>query len=450
MRLTARSIRVDACWRVNDQHAFSWPHALARASVLFYLVLLPFSHNAALKYLGLFFMLCSMSYLAWKKQLLINWQLPSRPSRPSRLMVMSFLGLLAVLVLSSLFGREPLDSLNELRKHFLPGMLLFILIVSCFTTERFVMRLCLVLVLAFAARTGLTLLEIGQYFPNIDLARNEGNFVKGYSMSSTLYLPFIIGLLALHTLGRTYTALLVLLTLSSFVSLFLLQSRTPLIAALLLSVTILLLLQRYKLLLATAGVILLAAASVLLIQPQMADRFASVFERSSYTGEQGLSLRASIWQGSLEIIQEHPYLGYGFGWKKLGTTARNDGHLARWQAQTEDAYARIKADYFALPTAKVNPHNLYIQLLFESGLFGLLAYLLCMACAAYAALKALRKDHPPIQKMIGAAVLGYLAGHLILGLADGLLIGQGPSFALLALLVACNLHAFKPTVDTPN
>lgn len=76
----------------------------------------------------------------------------------------------------------------------------------------------------------------------------------------------------------------------------------------------------------------------------------------------------------IEITEERSLLGYGFGWKKLGLTAQSGGFLTAWQAAEGDQLAEAKHRYFSQPTSKVNPHSLYLQIYFESGLLGLLMY----------------------------------------------------------------------------
>lgn len=406
--------------------------SLARLSTLFLLAVLPFSHNAALRNFALLGLLTATFWLAAQRRLTIDWQSP---------ILRALAALLAVLLLTAALGSAPLDSFDDLRKHFLPGILLLLLIPPVFHGER-AMRLVLsVIALAFMLRAGLTLLELAEYWPDLDRGRSEGHFIKGFSLDAGFYLPALMGLLLL---GGHWRWLAALGLLAVWIVMFLVQSRTPVVAAVLSLVMMFFVLRKWRILLFSAALVLVAGGYLMLSKPEIGNRFASIFspkiyaqalDTTNYKPTDGFVARMPIWFGVLEITASRALTGYGFGWKKLGSTAVEDGHVARWQARENDAFAQEQAWYFSLPTAKVNPHNLYLQIYFESGLLGLAAYWLMLLVLFWQALS-LAWRAAAERRIFAAVALAYLVGHVTLGLANGLWIGAGPSLALIALLEA--------------
>lgn len=403
---------------------------LGQLAVLFYLAVLPFSHNAALKNLGLAAMLLALIWLQRVGRLVVDWRSP---------LLRALAGMLLVLALTAAFGVAPVDSFGELRKHFLPGVLLFLLIPCLFGQPALIRLLLSVLALAFMLRSGLTLVELGYFFPDLGAARAGGNFVKGYSLDAGFYLPVLMALLLL---GGRWRWLAACGLMAAFLAMLLVQSRTPLVAIVVAFVCMLVVLRQWRPLLACVIAALLLGGFMLARQPEVADRLASTFdekvyenalETKNYKRTEGLSARVPIWFGVLEITASRPWQGYGFGWKKLGGLAVEGGYVARWKAREGDLFAAEQADYFSQNPSTVNPHNLYLQVYFESGLSGLVAYLIMLAILFWQAL-VLAWRGCGINRIVAALALAYLVDHVILGLSNGLLIGLGPTLALIALL----------------
>lgn len=407
------------------------PYVLARVSLLFLLAVLPFSHNAALKNLALLGLLVATAWLAARGRLAVDRRSP---------IVLALGGLLLVLGATAALGTDPFDSFGELRKHFLPGLLMLLLIPAVCADAAWRRVLLATVGLAFALRAGLTLVELASYFPDIDAGRNDGLFIKGFSLDAGLYVPALVGLCLLGGRARWPAALGLLL---AGAAMLLAQSRTPVLAVAVAVVAMLFALRRWRPLLVLGAALLLAGGGLAFKQPQIAERFASTFDPATYARAfdtknfkptEGLAARLPIWAGVLEIGASRPWLGYGFGWKKLAGVAADGGHVARWAARPDDAFAREQAWYFSLPPSKVNPHNLYLQIYFESGLLGLAAYAALLLVLFGLALRLAWRAPTAEQRIVAAVALGYLVGHVLLGLADGLWLGLGPSLALLGLL----------------
>lgn len=402
-------------------HARSVPEVLAKISVLCYLGALTFPHNVAFKYVMLIVMLIAFLWGIGVKALRWDWHSP---------VLGAVLLVIGVFGLSAMGGVDPLDSLNEMRKHFLPGLLMLVLIPSFFRSNRELAWLLIVLAASFLMRTVLALGEF-YFFQGADGARAEGMFFKGYSMDATLYMPFLLAAW-LRVSGRMRwliglgIALVVL-------AMLLAQSRTPLAAVLIAVAVCLLLLKQWRHLVALAGVALVVGVTLWMVQPGMANRFATAFSPAEYANAQGMGGRYPIWKGVAEIAMARPVLGYGFGWKKLGRTAVADGYVARWQARTEDASAQQAAWYFSLPSDKVNPHNLGMEVFFEGGFLGLAVYGSALLILFWQAVRLINSAQTDLRPFAVIAV-AYLVGHVVLSVSNGVWLGAGPTMAALAFL----------------
>lgn len=409
---------------------------LGRCGILLHLAVLPFSHNAALKNLALVGMLFALAWLGSCRRLPVDGHSP---------ILRAFGLLLLVFGISSAFGVEPLESFDEIRKQFLPGILMLLLIPVLFATAEYWRWLLVVLTTAFMVRAGLTLCELLHYFPDLETGRADGSFIKGFSLDAGFYIP---PMLALWLLGGRWRWLAPAGLLAVLAAMLLAQSRTPLVAAAVGGLLMLVALGRWRTLAALCLLAGLGVGGLLVQQPQLAERLGSTFDPATYVqaldirnyrGNDGLAARMPIWAGVLEIGANRPWIGYGSGWKKLGSVAVEEGYVARWRNIANDPFAAEQAAYFSQPPAKVNPHNLYLQLYFESGLAGLVAYGGLVLVLAWQAGRLIGRRQA-LAGVIGGLLLAYLADHLVLGLLNGLPIGLGPSLAFIALLEAARRH----------
>lgn len=409
------------------------PLLLARLAIMLFIVVLPFQHNAAWKYLSQVGMLVSIAILLFQKRLFIDLRSP---------IWWALWGLLGILCLTAILGTTPLDSFNELRKHFMPGILLLILVPVVFSEPRLIRQVLVLCATVFVLRAVLALAELIQYLPDLNAAREGGRFIKGFALDAGFYIPILLGLLLLGRFSRCLAVLGLPLVLTVML---LVQSRAPIFAAVIALGIMLVFLRRWRILAISSLLGLALVGFVVTTQPAIGARLASAFDIQTYSNlfrstnvgvpDDGLSGRTTIWKGVLEITESRYWQGYGFGWKKLGQTAVEQGYVAKWQSSGDAEGMKERAWYFALPSDKVNPHNLYLQIYFESGILGVIAYLLSVSLLFWvAACLVLRSSGE--KQIVAAIFMAYLVDHLVLGFANGLWLGQGTSFVLLALLEA--------------
>ncbi len=106
--------------------------------------------------------------------------------------------------------------------------------------------------------------------------------------------------------------------------------------------------------------------------------------------------RLAIWGGAFTVFANSPVLGAGFG----NLRALMGGLLSLPDGWTGDA------------------HNLYLELLAETGLVGFLVFGVLIVLALRNAMVQLRKAHGSFNKMIAAAIFAAICGVLVHGTVD--------------------------------
>jgi O-antigen ligase len=157
------------------------------------------------------------------------------------------------------------------------------------------------------------------------------------------------------------------------------------------------------------------------------------FEGSRTSGE--LSMRTDVWAEALEIYSEHPVLGVG-----VNNFSRA---YALPTTSVEGSQRRLFSDGDGL-SIPFDAHNLYLNLLAETGVIGLAAFALFAALAVAAAVRGTRLNDPVAR----SASLGTGAALIIVGvhnLVDLTLLTELaiPLFALLG--VVASLLAIEAT-----
>jgi O-antigen ligase len=138
--------------------------------------------------------------------------------------------------------------------------------------------------------------------------------------------------------------------------------------------------------------------------------------------------RLAIWGGAFTVFARSPLLGIGFG----NLRALMGGLLNLPDGWTGDA------------------HNLYLELLAETGLIGFMAFSVLIVLALRTALRQLHKTENHFNKMIGIAIFAAICGVLVHGTVD-YLFHTTPQVAALFFLVLALLgaQASAPRVGSP-
>jgi hypothetical protein len=142
------------------------------------------------------------------------------------------------------------------------------------------------------------------------------------------------------------------------------------------------------------------------------------FERLTEIDDFTTVSRLAIWGGAFTVFARSPIMGTGFGNLRMlmgGLLSLPDG----W---TGDA------------------HNLYLELLAETGVAGFVAYVILVIVAMRLALKLYRKSHDQPVKLMGFAIFAAFVGVLVHGTVD-YIFHTTPQVAALLFLVLGILRA---------
>jgi putative inorganic carbon (HCO3(-)) transporter len=136
--------------------------------------------------------------------------------------------------------------------------------------------------------------------------------------------------------------------------------------------------------------------------------------------------RVYVWGAAASLFRDHPFLGVGYG-----------------------NYRFLYADFAFVPNAvvgSVDAHNIYLQLLAETGVVGFLSFFILLWFFISPALKSIR-GQDPLSRIVAFGVLGAITGTLIHGLVD-YLFGASPQFgALFWIVLALGSRALAGTAS---
>ncbi len=158
-------------------------------------------------------------------------------------------------------------------------------------------------------------------------------------------------------------------------------------------IVLLLMLSRKSLMLCFAGV---AAVPFLpfVLPPNILHRFTSIGNLK----DSSTSYRVSIWRGTLRMLKDHFFSGIGSG---------------------IDLFPLVYRDYSLIGIEKApHSHNLYLQLLVEMGIWGLLAFLLIVLFCAKTTFHTVNRDKMDRNRLISAGLFCGILAVLIQGMTD--------------------------------
>lgn len=341
----------------------------------------------------------------------------------------SLLVVILLAFLSAILGPYSAESLIQLRKDGLPFLLVFLVLTNRFQPDRCkTAKLTVVaLILGFVVKESMAIWAgITNDFQFSIYETRDSNLPRWldfFAADTPYYLPFLLGPLYFWQIHLWQRIILLLLTLAAITIVVFSGVRTAFIfvIATVLFLTIYRFWNRKKLLF-TIFILIISCIFILMqnISSYSMARYLTITSGKTYMfgGDGSVSERYAIAKGVLEVSRERLLLGYGSGWKKLPRVAESEGHMDRWRT-SKDPVDGVTYNYFTYGEGRVNPHNLYIALLFENGLVGLIAYLSLILAAGIGVFKILRKSQNSLETGIGASGLLYIMISSAGGLTGG-------------------------------
>lgn len=353
--------------------------------------------------------------------------------KPSWDMVtVTLFALVVIVVVSAAISPYRADSLSMLRKETLPFLLGYLLLI-CQKLGRLerqqVARYTVVALIAgFVVKMSLAIwvgANNGWSFSIYEGAGQLPRYLDFFAADIIYYLPFLLAPLLFWPMKSGYRWLLAVVTLFTLLFAFISGVRTTFIfvcATLLFFVLCRFWARKWYIVALIALCLVIGYFSRDYVTNPSIARYYSIFSVDTYSkyGKDGsISERKAIAKGVWEVAQNRLWLGYGLGWKKLPTVAAEGGYVDRWKGGTEPWHPWA-VNYFSYGEGRVNPHNFYLMVLFETGALGLAAYLAFMLAIGFkSVLGTLGNNMTADGRGLYIATVVYMTIYLGAGLASG-------------------------------
>lgn len=337
----------------------------------------------------------------------------------------------------SILGPYPAESMSAISKDLLIQMLLVAGAWRLVRDEKAIQRSLLIALAGFLTVSFLSAGEIvdsgflSLFSANIEEApRRHNAFWGGYAASASVYLPMLVGIAVLLPMRPLWRGGVIALILFVLLLTVLYGSRSALLIVFLTGVAGFLLARRFRVLLVLLA-LLVAVFTGLYSQADLGylNKYKSLTKPETYVTNQGLGLRLAVWQGVTEVIAERPWLGFGYGWKKLAWVINDKGFAARWRAEEPDLAQYYLGDSDTASYGRVNPHNYILQVVFELGVIGLVLVLAFWAMVVAASIRLIRYHKGGAARWSGVLLL-TLVGYFLSNINNGYWVGGVANFAV--------------------
>lgn len=414
--------------RLSQMLKQEWPYGVAVLYLFFSHV--PRTTAVVNSLIGL--MLLTTFYGLLKGTIRLPWRSP---------IVLAFTVFVATLAISSAVSPYWQESLTPLRREVLPMTLCFVLLLgwtaSRLSNQQRIIGIVGAIVAAYLVRTLLAFADLARQGLNHNvytINKSQAAFFDYFAVDSTLAFPILLSVILYVSMNRWFKVLLTAMAMVALVLIGVSEVRTAVgcIAAVsLLQLSPWVWHHKGK---AAALLVIVGLVSYLVAGPkleQLTNRYAPIFSVETYKKTASMVERYAIWRGVLEMVSERPVLGYGLGWQKMYDIAINQGYMDKWE-QSDFEPHQWAARYFKVGRGAANPHNLTMQILFESGGLGLATYwilLLATLGTAWGLWHRARNDST-VQWFV-PTLLCYGVAYFLINLTNGIWLTSGPTLMLI-------------------
>ncbi len=402
---------------LSKANGFIDRYRLIHYPLLIFLFFQPFSRYAGIRNTAFVIML--LCFIAKLLNSRINLYIKDKT-------VLALLFLVGVSVFVSIIGPYPAESIHAIRKNLFYQVIIFFVIISEYRGMDDLKPIFYATMGGFAALTIMifyknditVLLNWLEHHDRMTPQENRETFFGGYSLHATFYIPLTIGYLYSVRERLSLKSLMVIFILLELILVFLHNHRTQFVAIIFSTALVTLLARRYKLF--AVGIVAVLIAGVILFQskPDTFARYKTLLSYETYlTNEnRGWNDRLSIWEGTIDMISQRPLFGYGYGWKKIATVAREKGFLERWEKEKSGAYNYFNDKGYG----SANPHNLVLQIIFEIGLLGLSAFIFFWTTIIIKVYSISRKGLRRGPRFLAYGTTGVLIAYGVINISNGL------------------------------
>lgn len=363
-------------------------------------------------------------------------------------LVRAFTAFLLVVLLGIVFTPYWQESLIPFRRELAPMTLAFVLLTSQVSVQQYRQqnRVALLagwsLISAFVLRSFLALgdwLAEGVHTDYYSSDHAAARFFDFFAVDASLIMPVVVAASLYLAMSRGIRALLLVSLVVAMLLVVVSSVRTALIVTVLVTLLQLLPRLRSRKVWALLGVVVLGLGLLMAATnrfDKVTERYATVFSKEAYqgseaTGASSIYERLSIWKGTMEMAAQRPLVGYGLGWQKLYDAAYKEGYVDRWR-QSPAFIDRTTAHYFdTYERGKVNPHNLWVDIVFETGALGLISYVAMLLVLLGRGISALKhKAGNAVEQWFGAGALAYLLAYGLVNMMGGFWLTSGATLML--------------------
>lgn len=371
-------------------------------------------------------------YLLVKRELCIPWK---------SALIRSVLALSAVILIGVAFSPYWLESLPYLRRVLLPMTLMVLLLVGQKkeqgNEEALGKAVIGAVVATYIARTILAAINWsiqGFHHDSYSIDRDAAPFVDFYAIDSTLFMPVVLAACLYWPLNTRVRYAMGLVMLLGIMLVTISAVRTALFCIVFVTLFQLLpFIWRYKKITVSLIVALVLVLGIV-FKPQierLAPRYVGIFNQQTYKSDGALQGRYGLWRATLEMVRERPLLGYGLGWQKMTQIVHQEGFYERWANSPEEIMNDWANRHFRGGFGSANPHNLPLQILFETGIFGLVCYIWLLSIMIFSAIKCWSKRHiDDYANAYAHMVMAYMLAYTMVNVTNGFWLNDGATMAL--------------------
>ena len=380
-----------------------------------YLFLLIFPHTTTTKEIAFW-----IAFLCWVVLRLRK----SESFMPLNPVTISLSLFMVIAFISSVIGMGPIENINRFKEELLPIFILFLITATEYRTIQKAKNLLIALVIAFAIYTFLVIWKSFNYglVYFLDRATRENLWLDGYAHMGIPIFSITLGMLLLMKDNRFKYFLLFFAGLEFFI--IAAYSFTPLIGV----IAVLLLWaffakpKGYRLWMKSfiIGVIIL---SVFLLNIYGEHSAVKEYKTRLYSirhpleeikSTSGFTDRVLLWHAAVDIIKDRPLLGYGWGMKKYTKLVQQEKFLEEWRVNKPSVYnfyTTFRGVFFP-------PHNLFLEIVIQSGLLGLSAFIIFIGIYLYYLFKNILRNSSDTDRnfsiiLVGGTFLSFMIMNLM-------------------------------------
>jgi O-antigen ligase len=396
-------------------------HKLIHVSLFSYLMLLPFPHVTTLREVAFWSAVVFWIIFRYKKPE------PFMPLKDPIFLSLSFFMLITFT--ASILGIEPLDNIMRFKGELLKPFLLFLIAFTAYNSIEKIKKLLLAPVFAFTIYTILVVFESLDwglsYYWDLNL-RDNFTWLSGYTAKSTALFPLTFGYLFI-TKKNIYRFLLLIILLIEFGIIVTYREVTATCSTLLIIMFAALFVQPkyYRQLLRVSIAMIITFAIIILFNfkdnPAVAEYKNKIYMITHPVEEinkpTALSMRFPMWKAAFDVINERPFLGYGWGMKKYTNIATNKIFMNKWKTTNTEVHEM----YLSLINRGtfISPHNMIIELAIQSGLLGVISFIVFIGIYLYQLFKNLLLSNSVLDHNFSIIlVFGVLLSFITTNLMD--------------------------------